>query len=191
MSSWKCKLCALVCLLCSRTSKWPVGWSIYRPQLKYSRWKVVLQLFVAHRTGAPDMPRVLAVKISRWSFQRWHTGHDAPNGPVCTGQPMLACRILSITFSSELRFRWSCTFWKAYEILYISELKLYQFEQIWHTEQFGVHRTTHMLLQFFQQFRLRIVGITFSSELRFWWPWTFWKAYKIIYISELKPCQFE
>ena len=121
-----------------------------------------------------------ATCTSRWSFRRWRTG-----------QPMLACRILAITFSSELRFRWSCTFWKAYEILYIPELKPYQFEQIGHSEQSGVHRASYMVLQFFQQFRLRIVGITFSSELRFWWSWTFWKAYKINYISELKPCQFE
>jgi hypothetical protein len=133
------------------------------------------------------MPRVLVVKRSRWSLWRWRTGHGAPDGPVCTGQPVLACRILAITFSSELRFWWSYTFWKAYEILYIPELKPYQFEQIWHTGQSGVHRTSHMLLLFFQQFRLCIVGITFSSELRFWWSWTFWKAYKIIYISELKP----
>ena len=55
--------------------------------------------------GAPDMPRVLAVKSSRLSFRRWRTGHGAPDGPVCTGQPMSACRILAITFSSELRFR--------------------------------------------------------------------------------------
>jgi hypothetical protein len=44
--------------------------------------------------GAPDMPRVLAIKSSRCSFRRWRTG-----------QPMLACHILAITFSSELRFR--------------------------------------------------------------------------------------
>ena len=31
----------------------------------------------------------------------------------------------------------------------------------------------------FQQFRLRVVDITFSSEFRFWWSWTFWKAYKM------------
>jgi hypothetical protein len=146
---------------------------------------------MAHRTGAPDMPRVLAVKSSRWSFQRWRTRHGAPDGPVCTGQPMPSCRVLAITFSSKLRFRWSCTFWKAYEIIYIPELKPYQFKQIWHTRQSGVHWTSHILVQFFKQFRLRIVGITFSSELRFWWSCTFWKAYKIIYISELKPCQFE
>jgi hypothetical protein len=41
---------------------------------------------------------------------------------------MSACRILALTFSSELRFQLSCTFWKAYEILYIPELKPYQFE---------------------------------------------------------------
>jgi hypothetical protein len=118
----------------SHTSKWLVGWSIYRPQLKYSRWKTVLQLSAAHRTGAPDMPRVLAIEDSRWSFRRWRTGHGAPDGPVCTGQPMLACRIFAITFSSELRFWWSCTFWKAYEILYNLELKLCQFEYIWFCE---------------------------------------------------------
>jgi hypothetical protein len=55
--------------------------------------------------GAPDMPRVLAVKGSRWSFRRWLTGHGTLDDPVCTGQPMLACRILAITFSSKLRFR--------------------------------------------------------------------------------------
>jgi hypothetical protein len=42
---------------------------------------------------------------------------------MCTGQPMLSCCILAITFSSELWFRWSWTFWKAYKIIYISELK--------------------------------------------------------------------
>jgi hypothetical protein len=46
-------------------------------------------------------------------------------------------------------------------------LKPYQFEQILHIRQSGVHQTSHMVLQFFEQFRLRIVGITFSSELRF------------------------
>jgi hypothetical protein len=71
------------------------GWVKYIwAQLKYSHWKAVLQLSAAHRIGAPNMPRVLAVKGSRWSFRRWRTG-----------QPMLACRILAITFSSELRFR--------------------------------------------------------------------------------------
>jgi hypothetical protein len=169
MSTWKCLCYDLECCLGSHTSKYPFEGSIYRPQLKYSRWKAVLQVSAAHQTGAPDMPHVLAVKGSRWSFRRWRTGH-----------PMLACRILAITFSSELRFRWSGTFWKAYKILYTPELKPYQFEQIGHSEQSGVHRASYMLLQFFQQFRLCIVGITFSSELRFWWSWTFWKAYKII-----------
>jgi hypothetical protein len=141
--------------------------------------------------GAPDMPRVLSVKSSRWSFRRWRTGHGAPDGPVCTGQPMSACRILTITFSSELRFRWSCNFWKAYEILYILELKAIS---VWVNL---AHRTGQCAPDIpyatavFQQFLLRIVGITFSSELRFWWSWTFWKAYKIVYISELNPCQFE
>jgi hypothetical protein len=37
----------------------------------------------------------------------------------------------------------------------------------------------HMLLLFFQQLRLRIVGITFSSELWFWWSWTFGKLIKL------------
>jgi hypothetical protein len=54
--------------------------------------------------GAPDMPRVLAIKGSRWSFRRWRTGHGALDSPVCTRQTMLACRILAITFSFELLF---------------------------------------------------------------------------------------
>jgi hypothetical protein len=119
--------------------------------------------------GAPDMPCVLSIKGSRWSFRRWRTRHGAPDSLVCTGQPMLACRILAITFSSKLRFWWSCTFRKAYKIIYISEFKPYHFEKILYTGQFDVHRTSHMLMQFFQQFQLCIVGITFSSELWFWW----------------------
>jgi hypothetical protein len=108
---------------------------------------------------------------------------------VCTGQPVLACRILAITFSSKLWFRWSCTFWKAYDILYIIELKPYHFEQF--VTPYSPVQTAPVLLQFFQHFQLCIVGITFSSKLGFWWSWTFWKAYKILYISELKPYKFE
>jgi hypothetical protein len=54
--------------------------------------------------GALDMPRVLAFKGSRWSFWTWRTGHGAPDSPVCIGQPMLACRILAITFSPNFDF---------------------------------------------------------------------------------------
>jgi hypothetical protein len=82
-----------------------LGMLLGLPRLQMAGWKAVLQLSAAHRTGAPDMPHVLAVEGSRWSFRRWHTGHGAPDGTVCTGQPMLARRILAITFSSKLRFR--------------------------------------------------------------------------------------
>jgi hypothetical protein len=93
--------------------------------------------------GALDMPHVLDVKGIRWSFRRWLIRQSG-----CTGQPtqnMIACRILAITFSSQLQFCWPCTFWKAYEIHYIPELKPYNFQQIWHTGQSG--ETTPMLLE--------------------------------------------
>jgi hypothetical protein len=57
--------------------------------------------------GAPNIPHVLAVKGIHWNFRRWHTGHGAPDSPMCTGQPTqnrIAYRILVITFSSELGF---------------------------------------------------------------------------------------
>ena len=38
--------------------------------------------------------------------------------------------ILAITFYSELQFRWSCTLWKAYEIIYNIILKSISFDQI-------------------------------------------------------------
>ena len=37
----------------------------------------------------------------------------------------------------------------------------------------------------------RILGITFSSELQFWWSWIFWKANEKLYSFELVSCQFE
>jgi hypothetical protein len=95
-----------------------------------------------------------------------------------------ACLLfLAISFSSELRLLWSCNFLKAYEIIYIPELKPYHFEQFVTSD--SPVQTAPVLLQFLQHFQLCIVGITFSSELRFWWFWKFWKAYKILYISEL------
>jgi hypothetical protein len=106
MSSWKCELCALVCLLGSHTSNGRLGevYIDHNSNITVGKKFCSFLRCTGLSGGAPDMPHVLAVKGSRWSFRRWHIGHGAPDGPVCTGQPMLACRILAITFSSELRF---------------------------------------------------------------------------------------
>ena len=46
--------------------------------------KVEMQTLVDDRCtglsgGAPDMPHVIDVEDSRWSFQRWRTGYGAPD----------------------------------------------------------------------------------------------------------------
>jgi hypothetical protein len=51
MSSWKCELCALVCILSSHTWKWSVGGVFIDPQHKTSRWRKT-----AAFCGAPDSP---------------------------------------------------------------------------------------------------------------------------------------
>jgi hypothetical protein len=98
----------LVCCLGSHTFKWPVGSSIYRPQLQTSRWRKAAVL-----CGTPDSPVCtgqrtvacpvrLAVALSeqvtvgaagflhrtvRWSFLRVPPGTSRWDGvPWCTGQ---------------------------------------------------------------------------------------------------------
>jgi hypothetical protein len=63
----------LVCFLGSHTYKWPVGWSIYRPKLKTSRWRKAAALHSATR----NLP------VGYYSLVHWTVRGVAPNSPVC------------------------------------------------------------------------------------------------------------
>jgi hypothetical protein len=65
VSTWKCIQYALVCCLGSHTFKFLVGWCIYRPQLKSSRWRKAAAL-----CGTPDSPVPLSCAPNHWI---WHS----------------------------------------------------------------------------------------------------------------------
>jgi hypothetical protein len=93
MSTWKCLYYALVCCLGSRTLKWPIGWSIYRPQLKSSRWRKAAAFCGTSDSPveAPDSPVPLSGAPSRWICQMTvgvislSTGQSVPSSNVPLG----------------------------------------------------------------------------------------------------------
>ena len=90
----------------------------------------------------------------------------------------MVLRILIITLSSELRFWWSCTLWKAYEILYKNIQESISFDQVLRRRNIR-KPSDHPVTRKNQLHHVLI--ITFCSELRFWWSWNLWKAYEIVY----------
>ena len=99
-------------------------------------------------------------------------------------------RILAITLYPELSFRWSCTLWKAYKMLYKILLKINSFDQSLSTGVTGDHRMN----RWFQKSAfivLRILVITLYSELRFRWSCTLWKACEMFYKIILKINSFD
>ena len=73
-------------------------------------------------------------------------------------------RILLITLYSELRFRWSCTLWKACEIIYKILLKIISLDQRLSTGVTGDHRM-NLCFQKSDFIVLRILVIILYSEL--------------------------
>jgi hypothetical protein len=66
MRTWKCLQYALVCFLSSHTLKWPVGWSIYRSQLNYIRWrKVAASLWHTGQSGALSSAPLAVGSVNR------------------------------------------------------------------------------------------------------------------------------
>ena len=92
----------------------------------------------------------------------------------------MVLRSLIITLSSELRFWWSCILWKAYEIFYKNIQESTSFDQVLSVRISGYRQIIRSLTEI-SFMVLRILIITLSSELRFRWSYTLWKAYEILY----------
>ena len=92
----------------------------------------------------------------------------------------MVLRILIITLSTELRFQWSSTLWKAYEIIYKNIQESISLDQVLSIEISGDRRIIRSPTEI-SFMVLRILIITLRSELRFRWSCTLWKAYEIIY----------
>jgi len=117
--------------------------------------------------------------VQRFFYRHW-------NFQSLTEISFMVLRILIITLNSELRF----------------SMILYSVESLWNSLQ--KYPGVHLIRSCFEHPKIRLPSegpvlghrnfrclteisflhvliITFCSKLQFWWSWTLWKAYKILY----------